>query len=243
KKGLKLLGLAVGVVTIMALSLGGTVFAATPEDTDTQAYCAGYGWHGFQGAGAICSEIVSELLGLTPEQLCDLRQEGKSLADIAAEKNVNVYELVEAIMAEKIEAVQAKVDEGIITQEQADLMIQQMTERTELAVNRATIGPAEWRMGGGYGKSGAGAGPDVANRWGSQNDTGRGACYGDPSLDTGPGGMHKWGRGARKSGAGAGNDVANRWGSQNDTGRGVCYGDPSLGTSPGGMHKWGWGAR
>ena len=197
KKGLKLLGLAVGVVAIMALSLGGTVFAATQEDTDTQTNCAGYGWHGFQGEEAICSEIVSELLGLTPEELCNLRQEGKSLADIAAEHDITVEALVEAIMAEKTAAVQALVADGTITQEQADFMIQRMTERTELAVNRTTIGPAEWRMGGGYGKSSEGAGTGSANRWGSQNDTGRGTCYGDPSLGTGPGGMHKWGRGAR----------------------------------------------
>ncbi|MDD5039190.1 MAG: DUF2680 domain-containing protein, partial [Dehalococcoidales bacterium] len=136
-------------------------------------------------------------LGLTPEELCDLRQEGKSLAEIAAEQNVTLDELVEGIMAEKIESVQARVDEGTITQEQADLMIQQMTERTELAVNRTTTGPAEWRMGGGYGKSGEGAGTGMANRWGSQNDTGKGTCYGDPSLGTGLGGMNKWGRGAR----------------------------------------------
>jgi hypothetical protein len=197
KKGLKLLGLAVGVVAIMALALGGTVFADAPEDTDTQTYCAGNGWHGFQREGAVCSETASELLGLTPEELCDLRQEGKSLAEIAAEQNVSVDELVGAIMAEKIEEVQALLDEGAITQEQADFMIQQMTERTELAVNRTTNGPAEWRMGGGYGNAGTGAGPGMANRWGSQNDTGRGACNGDPSLGTGPGGMNKWGRGAR----------------------------------------------
>ena len=45
--------------------------------------------------------------------------------------------------------------------------------------------------------TGEGAGTGSANRWGSPNDTGRGTCYGDPSLGTGPGGMHKWGRGAR----------------------------------------------
>jgi hypothetical protein len=197
KKGLKLLGLAVGVVAIMALTLSGTVFADTPEDTDTQAYCAGNGWHGFHGEGATCSETVSELLGLTPEELCDLRQEGKSLADIAAEHDITVEALVEAIMAEKIAAVQALVADGTITQEQADLMIERMTERTELAVNRTTTGPTEWRMGSGYGRSGMGAGTGMANRWGSQNDTGSGAGYGDPENCTGPGGMNKWGRGAR----------------------------------------------
>jgi len=179
----------------MALTLSGTVFADTPEDTDTQAYCAGYGWHGSQGEGATCSEAVSELLGLTPEELCDLRQEGKSLADIAAEHDITVEALVEAIMAEKIAAVQALLADGTITQEQADLMIERMIERTELAVNRTTTGPAEWRMGGGYGKSGEGAGPGMANRWGGQS--GMGAGYGDPENCTGPGGMNKWGRGAR----------------------------------------------
>lgn len=195
KKGLKLLGLAVGVVAIMALILGGTVFADTPEETDTQGYCAGYGWHGFHGEGAVCSDTVSELLGLTPEELCDLRQEGKSLAEIAAERGVTAEELVEAIMAEKVEAVQARVDDGTITQEQADLMIQQMTERTELAVNRTTTGPVGWHMGGGYGQSSEGTGPGLFNRWGGQN--GMGACYGDAGLGTGPGGMNHWGRGAR----------------------------------------------
>lgn len=195
KKGLKLIGLAVGVVAIMALTLSGTVFADTPEDTDTQARCAGYGWHGFQGEGATCSETVSELLGLTPEELCDLRQEGKSLAEIAAENNVTVDELVAAIMAEKIAAVQARVGDGTITQEQADLMIEQMTERTEMAVNRTTTGPAEWRMGGGYGKSSEGDGPGMTNRWGGQSGMGTG--YGDPENCTGPGSMNKWGRGAR----------------------------------------------
>ena len=176
KKGLKVLGLVFGVVAIIALTLGGTVFADTPEETDVQTNCAGYGWHGFQGEGAVCSETVSELLGLTPEELCELRQEGKSLAEIAAEQGVTVDELVAAIMAEKTAAVQARVDDGTLTQEQADLMIQQMAERTELAVNRTTTGPAEWRMGG-------------------QN--GKGTCYGSAGMGTGLGVMNKWGRGAR----------------------------------------------
>ena len=184
KKGLKLLGLAVGAVAIMSLALSGTVFADTPEDTTAQT-CAGYGWHGFQGEGATCSETVSELLGLTPEELCDLRQKGKSLAEIAAEKNVSVDNLVAAIMAEKTAAVQARVADGTITQEQANLMIQQMTERTEQAVNRTATGPAEWRMGSNYGKSGEGAGPGMANRWGGQSGTGAGFATGK---------LHRYGR-------------------------------------------------
>ena len=173
KKGLKALGLALGVVAIMALTLGSTVFADTSEEVDAQAYCTGYG---FQGEGVTCSEAVSELLGLTPEELCELRQEGMSLTEIAAEQGVTVDELVEAIMAEKTAAVQARVDDGTLTQGQADLMIQHMTERTELAVNKTTTGPIELRMGG-------------------QN--GKGARHGSAGMGAGPGGMHKWGQGAR----------------------------------------------
>ncbi|MFC1991303.1 hypothetical protein ACFLVC_01005 [Chloroflexota bacterium] len=191
KKGLKLLGLAAGVVAIMALTLGGTVSADAPDETDTQSYCAGYGFH---GEGAVCSETVSELLGFTPEELCELRQEGKSLAEIAAEQGITVDDLTSAIMVEKTAAVQARVDEGTLTQEQADLMIQRMAEQTELAVNRTTTGSAEGRMGGGYGMSGEGAGTGSAYRWGGQN--GKGACNGSPGMGTGQGSMHKWGRGA-----------------------------------------------
>ncbi|MFC1962557.1 DUF2680 domain-containing protein [Chloroflexota bacterium] len=176
KKGLKVLGLAVGVVALMALTLGGTVSAATSEEADVQTYCAGYGGHGSQGEGAGCSETVSELLGLTTEELHELRQEGKSLAEIAAEQRVAIDELVEAIMAEKTAAVQARVNNGTLTQEQADSMIQHMAESAELAVNRTTSGPAEWRMGG-------------------QN--GKGACSDAAGMGTGQGGMHQWGRGAR----------------------------------------------
>ncbi|MFC1951555.1 hypothetical protein ACFLYI_00745 [Chloroflexota bacterium] len=176
KKGLKVLGLAVGVTALMALTLGGAVFADTSDETDVQTYCAGYGWHGFHGEGAACSETVSELLGITPEELYELRQEGKGFAEIAAEQGVAVDELVAAIMAEKTAAVQARVDNGTLTQERADLMIQHMAERTELAVNRTTTGPAELRMGGQNGMS---------------------IRYGSEGMGTGLGGMHQWGRGAR----------------------------------------------
>jgi len=123
KKGLKLLGLAVGVTAIMALSLGGTVFAATPEETDVQTY--GSGWGGWQG-GATCSETVGNLLGLTPEEIEVQRHEGKSMVEIAAAQGVTEDALVEAILAAK--------------QDQSDRMFQQMEQRTSEAVNRTAVG-------------------------------------------------------------------------------------------------------
>ena len=169
KKGMKILGLALGMVAIMGLMLGGSVFADTSEEADVQSQCAGYGWHGFQSKGAACGETVSDLLGLSSDELCELRQEGISLAEIAAEQGITVDELVAAIMAERTAAVQARVDDGTLTQEQADSMIQHMVERIELAVTRTTKGPVEWRMGG---------------------QSGKGACYGSSGTGNGPGGMN-----------------------------------------------------
>lgn len=148
KKGLKILGLSLGMVAIGALMIGGSVFADTSEEADVQGQCAGYGWQGSQNTGVSCGETVDDLLGTTPEKRCELRQEGNSLADIAAEQGITVDELVEAIMTERIAAIQAGVDDGTLTQEQADLMIQYMVERIELAVSRTTTGPVGWSMGG-----------------------------------------------------------------------------------------------
>jgi len=164
KRRLKLLGITLGVVALMALALSSAVFADTPEGTIDEAYC---GWQGFQVEANVCSETVSELLGLTQEEICDQRSEGISLVEIAAGQGVSEDELVAAIMAEKTEAVQAGVADGTLTQEQADLILQQMAERTELAVNRTTPGPVEWHAGGGYGRSGEGMGAGLANRWGA----------------------------------------------------------------------------
>ena len=188
---LKVLGVFLGVVVLLAVAIGSTVFADTPGGEDsTQAYCAGYGWHGSHGEGDVCSEAVSELLGLTHEEICEQRQEGNSMVEIAAAQGVGEDELVEAIMAAKREAVQSGVEAGTLTPEQAELVLEQMEEKTRLAVNRTTTGSAEWR-GSGYGQSGEGMGPGMMNRWGVRN--GQGFCYGDEGLGTGPGGMHRWG--------------------------------------------------
>ena len=174
KKGLKILGLALGIVAIGALMLGGSVFADTPEETNVQGQCAGYGWQGSQNTGIARGETVSDLLGITSEERCELRQEGNSLADIAALQGVTVDELVAAIMAERTAAVQARVDDGTLTQEQADSMIEHMSERTELAVSRTTTGPVEWRMGG---------------------RDGGGNCFGSSETGAGQCGMNKGSRG------------------------------------------------
>ena len=180
KKRTKILGIALVLAAIATLVIGTAVFADAPGNGETQEYCGGIGWHGYNGNGGMCSEAVSDLLGLTPEELHELRLEGNSLADIAEIKGVSVDVLIDAIMADKATAVQARVQEGTLTQERANLMIQQMTQRTEQAVNRTAVGPAEWSRGGnrmnGSGACGSDAGS--ANRWGGQDNTETGSRFG-----------------------------------------------------------------
>ena len=173
-KRVKLLAVALVATSLLVVSVAGVALAQGPADTDDMpAYC-GQGWGRSHGQEAICSETLSELSGLTPEEIQAQRQEGKSLVEIAAAQGVSEDALVEAIMAAKKQAVQAKVQDGTLTQEQADLILAHMEQRTHQAVNRTSVGPPDWSRG-----------------------NGRGACFGGTGLGSGPGGMPRWGRGPR----------------------------------------------
>jgi hypothetical protein len=146
-----LLAISLTVAAIAALSIGATVFAATP-DAGAAATCPLNGeGNGPRGGwlGVNTGDAVAKLLGLTPEQLQAERQAGKSLVQIAATKNVTQAQLVDAIMAAKKEAVQSRVAAGTLTQERANLMLQQMEQATNQAVTRTTIGQPEGRGGAG----------------------------------------------------------------------------------------------
>ncbi len=160
----KWLVIALVGMAILATGVGvGVASAAGPTaTTDGQAYCGLGG--GFRFGGAVVDEVVTKLLGMTEDQIHTLRLQGKSLVQIAATKNITEKQLVDAIMAYKKTQVQARVTAKTLTQEQANLILQQMQQMTTQAVNRTTVGP----MGGqgiGSGQRGGGAGPGRMNRW------------------------------------------------------------------------------
>ena len=173
-KGIKRLVIITVVVAVLAIGTGAGVAAAagpTPT-TGAQAGCGLGGGFGF--GGAVVDEVVTRLLGMTDDEIHALRQQGRSLVQIAATKNITEKQLVDAIMAYKKTQVQARVTAGTLTQDQANLMIQRMEQQTTQAVNRTSTGP----MGGqgmGYGQRGSGTG----------NATG--TC-------TGQGKMNRWAR-------------------------------------------------
>ena len=161
-KRIKWLVITVSVMVVMTIGAGaGIAAAAGPTPTPGTAVCCDIGG-GFRFGGAAVDEAVTKLLGMTEDQIHALRLEGKSLAQIAATKNVTEKQLVDAIMAYKKTQVQARVTAKTMTQEQANLVLAQMQQMTVRTVNRTTTGP----MGGaGYGQRGGGTARGGMNRW------------------------------------------------------------------------------
>ncbi|MBN2238603.1 MAG: hypothetical protein JW712_02425 [Dehalococcoidales bacterium] len=204
KKGLKITGVAVGIALMLTAVLGTTVFADAGDgecDACTTAYAGENGWHGVNGMGKGSMEAVYGLLGLTEDEVHELREEGYSLAEIAEANGVSVDELVEAIMAVKTDDLEARVAEGTLTQERAEQMMQVMEQRTLQNVTRNQVGAPEWR-GGSRGNSGC----DETNGTPNQMMRGRGGA-----------GMTGRGNGAgtqtRGDGVESGTGTGNRWGS------------------------------
>jgi hypothetical protein len=179
-KRAKILVIAASIAAVLALSVVGVAAAASPNNPNDNV--PQYGQQAGFGQG-ICSEAVRNLLGMTTDQIQALRNEGKSLVQIAATKGITEQQLINAITAERQADIQAKVVAGTLTQERANIMLQQMQQNVVRAINRTTVGKPEW----------AGA-----------NGIGQGACNGQlrnqkdgnglPGLGAGPGNAHKWGR-------------------------------------------------
>ncbi len=86
----------------------------------------GLGWHG--GLWTMF-DTVAEALGLTPDELfAESHDAGKSLTEIAEEQGVDldsVYDAMKTNRAEAMrEAIQQSVEDGTLTQEQADWMLE-----------------------------------------------------------------------------------------------------------------------
>ena len=113
--------------------------------------------------------IVVKALGITAEELRTELQAGKSVADVAAAKNVSISNIVDAVVAEQTTALKQAVTDGKLTQEQAD---------QRLAMLKANL-PKILELKGGFGPGFGGRGergPKPSNTTPSTNSTP------DPSL-------------------------------------------------------------
>jgi hypothetical protein len=72
--------------------------------------------------------ILAETLDMTVEELREALIDGQTVAELAEAQGVALEDLVDALIAPMIERIQQAVDDGRITQEQADEQIAQMEE-------------------------------------------------------------------------------------------------------------------
>jgi hypothetical protein len=86
----------------------------------------GHGMFGWGGPQNSPIAIAAEKLGMTREELIAELQAGKTVADVAKEKDVALETIVEAIMAPRAERLAQLVTDGKLTQEQADTMLATM---------------------------------------------------------------------------------------------------------------------
>ncbi|AKG53217.1 hypothetical protein DGWBC_0537 [Dehalogenimonas sp. WBC-2] len=132
--------IAAVVLTMVALSVGFGTVAFAADEPAVQGTCGRIGFGGGFGGN---SAVITDLLGLTQGELCDLRVDGLTLAEIAATKGITEEALVAAIVESRQATLQAAVVAGRITQEQANLIIQTMKDNIQLRIT-SNIGPRDF---------------------------------------------------------------------------------------------------
>ncbi len=168
--------LLIAAITIPALAAG-PLGSPSPSPSPTGQP----GWANCRGLGYGIDDAVTQLLGMTGEQIQAQRQAGKSLVQIAASKNISEDALINAIVADRQNTLQQMVTSGTLTQAQADQRLAYMKQQIKQNVNRTTVGPPANRgMMGGFG---------------SNSNPGNGTAT--PGACPGGGGMMRFGRTAR----------------------------------------------
>ena len=81
--------------------------------------------------GACHNGLLSEVLGLTREEIKAQLQDGKTMTEIAADQGFSEGELKDAMHAAMTEQLQQKVEDGAITQEQADRILERIQQGAE----------------------------------------------------------------------------------------------------------------
>ncbi|WP_123043348.1 hypothetical protein [Cohnella candidum] len=95
----------------------------------------GQGRGGFKGFEAHDLSAAATILGVTESDLQTSLKSGKSLADLAKEKNVDVQKLIDAEKAAITKAINQAVTDGKLTQAQADKLLANAAAEAQEFVN------------------------------------------------------------------------------------------------------------
>mgnify|MGYP006418272721 CR=1 FL=1 len=115
------------VLTDTQVAITDTVLAT---ETDTDEGCPFGKDRGDRPRSEEMIEHKAEILNLTAEELQAKVDEGKTFIDIAEEQGVTYTDIQEAMNSHFEEQLQAKIDSGYLTQEQADEFREQHEEKS-----------------------------------------------------------------------------------------------------------------
>lgn len=107
----------------------------------------GQGRHGRHHGAHVAGEAVTDLLGIDAAELRELLADGQTLAEIGEANGVSVDQLVDALLSEVTERLDAAVEDERLTEDEAAEKLAEATERAEARVN----GEFEGRRGRGAG--------------------------------------------------------------------------------------------
>ncbi|GKX29568.1 hypothetical protein SH1V18_20480 [Vallitalea longa] len=107
------------------------------------------------------AEIYSEVTGVTEEEAYDLRQDGQTFGELAEENGV-YEEFTDKMLEEKITIIEDKVDQELLTREEADELIAKLKD------NVGNCDPSNPPR----------LGQEVGLNCGNGNGKGNGACNG-----------------------------------------------------------------
>ncbi|HEY77452.1 MAG TPA: hypothetical protein G4O00_14950 [Thermoflexia bacterium] len=161
----------VGLLTILVVGVG-AVYAQGPRPPvdatrDEECSCGeegGYGrgrWmrdgqeRGMRGESLV--EVTAEVTGLSKEEVVAALESGQTFAQIAEAQGVDPQAIVDAFIAEREEMLKEAVAEGRLTQEQADQMLDEMTEHLSERLDEPWTpfgGTEGWEGRGRMGRSG-----------------------------------------------------------------------------------------
>jgi polyhydroxyalkanoate synthesis regulator phasin len=80
-------------------------------------------------------EVAAEYLGMTQAALRDALQDGKTLAQVARDRNKSVDGLIDALVADKRERINDAVEDGDLTRAQANELLEDLRTRVTDMVN------------------------------------------------------------------------------------------------------------
>ncbi len=157
-KWIKVAGLGIaGLAVLVGVLFGGATIAhaQTPTPVPVPPYGSGYGPRGMMGSGyGVMAQYrdqihaaIAEALGLSVEEFEAQIAAGKKLPQIASEQGVAIEDVWAAARAAREAAIQQAVADGVITQEQANWMLNHMQQAGAQRRGAGRMG----RMNGGFG--------------------------------------------------------------------------------------------